>query len=129
MSASEHSHAESGHHGEPVVHATFRGYTTGFVLAVVLTAIPFWLVMGDVLDNHILTIAIIVALGAVQIGVHMFFFLHVDARGEQGWTLLSLLFTGMLIVILLVGSLWIMFHLHGNTMPAHPSHAEARNMP
>lgn len=131
MSASEHSHAESGagHHGEPVVHATFRGYMTGFVLAVVLTAIPFWLVMGDVLDNHILTIAIIVALGAVQIGVHMLFFLHVDAQGEQGWTLLSLLFTGMLIVILLVGSLWIMFHLHGNTMPAHPDAAEVRSMP
>lgn len=121
--------SDSGHdhHGEPTVHATFSGYMTGFVLSVILTAIPFWLVMGSVLENSVATIAIIVALGAVQIVVHMFFFLHVDAKVEEGWNLLSLLFTGMLLVIMLVGSLWIMFHLHENTMPPHPS--EVRNMP
>jgi cytochrome o ubiquinol oxidase operon protein cyoD len=32
-------------------HGSFRGYLTGFLLSVVLTAIPFWLVMNNVLDN------------------------------------------------------------------------------
>ena len=32
-------------------HGTVKGYVTGFVLSVILTAIPFWLVMGKVFDE------------------------------------------------------------------------------
>ena len=39
-----HAHSEGGH-------GSFKSYVTGFVLSVVLTAVPFWLVMGDVLDD------------------------------------------------------------------------------
>ncbi len=124
MSAADANH---GHGGPEAGHSTFRGYMTGFVLAVILTVIPFWLVMGDVIDSKPFTIAIIVAFAAVQIFVHMIFFLHVDAKGESGWNLLSLLFTGMLLIIMLVGSLWIMYHLHENTMA--PTAIEVRNMP
>ena len=41
---------------------TFRGYMTGFVLSVILTAIPFWLVMGDVLNDTLTTSIVIMAL-------------------------------------------------------------------
>jgi cytochrome o ubiquinol oxidase operon protein cyoD len=124
MSDHDHDHG----HGVALPHASFRGYMTGFVLAVVLTAIPFWLVMGDVLDNKNNTIAIILALGAVQIVVHVIYFLHMDAKAEGGWTLMSFLFTATLILIVLAGSIWIMFHLHENTHPA-PTPVEVRNMP
>ena len=39
-----HDHAHDG-----AGHGTMRDYVIGFVLSVILTAIPFWLVMGEVL--------------------------------------------------------------------------------
>ena len=115
-------------HGVELPPASVSGYLRGFLLAVILTAIPFWLVMGDVLDSKSATIAIILALGAVQIVVHVIYFLHMDARAEGGWTLMSFLFTATLILIVLAGSIWIMFHLHENTRPP-PTLLETRNMP
>jgi len=123
---SDHGHDQ--HHGVQLPHASFSGYLTGFVLAVILTAIPFWLVMGDVLDDRSITIGIILVLAAAQIVVHVIYFLHMDAKVEGGWTLMSFLFTATLLLILLAGSVWIMFHLHENTHPA-PTLLETRNMP
>ncbi|TSP12665.1 cytochrome o ubiquinol oxidase subunit IV [Cupriavidus campinensis] len=114
-------HADAhGHDHEDDIgpHATLGGYLTGFVLSVFLTAIPFWLVMGDVFDKTSTTAAVILLLGAVQIVVHMSFFLHMNARSEGGWNMLSLIFTLVLVVITLAGSLWVMFHLNSNMMPS-----------
>ena len=115
-------------HGVQLPHASVRGYMTGFVLSVILTAIPFWLVMAQAMDSKNATIAIILALGAVQIVVHVVYFLHMDARAEAGWNLMSFLFTATLILVILIGSIWIMFHLHENTHPA-PTLLETRTMP
>ena len=52
-----------------------------------------------------------------QILVHMVYFLHMTSRQEEGWTLLSTIFTIIVLVILLSGSLWVMFHLNTNMMP------------
>ena len=122
MSADSHDHAEE------LPHASVSGYLKGFVLSVILTAIPFWLVMAGVLDNRSATIAIILALAAVQIVVHVIYFLHMDARAEGGWKLMSFLFTATLLLIVLAGSIWIMYHLHRNTH-AVPTALETRNMP
>ena len=124
MSNEGHDHG----HGVQLPHASFRGYMTGFVLAVILTVIPFWLVMGEVMDSKSATIAIILALGAVQIVVHVVYFLHMDAKAEAGWNLMSFLFTATLILVILVGSIWIMSHLPDNTRPP-PTLLETRNMP
>ncbi len=116
-------------HGAHIPHASFKDYMTGFVLSVILTAIPFALVMGEMLDSKVATIGIILALGAVQIVVHVIYFLHMDAKAEEGWTLMSFLFTASLLIIMLVGSMWIMSHLHRNTHPKDPTPAEVRHMP
>ncbi|MGM3213399.1 hypothetical protein ACS229_27130, partial [Klebsiella pneumoniae] len=51
MSTDTHAaHAgDQHHHGDGHSHGTFSSYMLGFVLSVVLTAIPFWLVMSGVL--------------------------------------------------------------------------------
>lgn len=105
-----HGHADGG------AHFTLRGYVTGFVLAVVLTAIPFWLVIGKKLDSSSITSIAILGVAVVQIVVHMVYFLHMDSKSEGGWNLLALLFTVMLVVIALSGSLWVMYHLNHNMM-------------
>lgn len=109
------------------MHITVGGYLTGFVLAVILTAIPFWLVMGNVLASSAATTVIILALAMVQIYVHMVFFLYMTSKAEGGWTWMSLLFTLVLLVIMLAGSLWIMYHLNANMMPVTPE--QARRLP
>jgi cytochrome o ubiquinol oxidase subunit IV len=116
--SSAHVGTHDHHHpDEGAPHSTLKGYLTGFVLAVILTAIPFWLVMGKVFDQSATTAIVILAIGVVQIVVHMIYFLHMDGKAEGGWSLLALMFTLVLVVITLSGSLWVMYHLNHNMMP------------
>jgi cytochrome o ubiquinol oxidase subunit IV len=127
---SEHDeHGQDAGHDEDdgASHSTFKGYMTGFVLAVVLTAIPFYLVMGKVFESSTTTAVVVLGFAAVQIVVHMIYFLHMNTRSQGGWTLLALLFTLVLVVITLSGSLWVMYHLNHNMMPAQMH--DMRNMP
>jgi cytochrome o ubiquinol oxidase operon protein cyoD len=119
MSAHDHTagHAPGHEHHEP--HGTLKGYLIGFALSVLLTAIPFWLVMGEVSWNKQVIAFTIMAFAAVQMIVHMVFFLHMTPKSEDGWTLTSLVFTLILVVITLAGSLWVMYHLDTNMMPRH----------
>jgi cytochrome o ubiquinol oxidase subunit IV len=102
-------------------HGSLRSYMIGFGLSVVLTAIPFWLVMSGVLDSKVATLAVIMTLAVVQITVHMVYFLHMNVRSEDGWSIMALAFTLILVVIVLFGSLWIIFHLNENMMPGDMS--------
>lgn len=115
------AHAGPSHEGHEAGHShgSRRGYLTGFLLSVVLTAIPFWLVMAGPLGPQA-TAIIVVLLAFVQIVVHTIFFLHVNTKSEGGWTLVTLVFTAIIVIIVIAGSLWIMFHLHGNMMPTAP---------
>ena len=112
-----HGHADHGEGGHS--HGSLRSYLIGFGLSVVLTAIPFWLVMGGVIDNKTVTAMLIMAFAMVQIVVHMIYFLHMDTRSEEGWTMMALIFTIIMVVIALTGSLWVMYHLNTNMMPVH----------
>lgn len=110
-----HGH-QAGHHDDAHDHGSYGSYMIGFALSVILTAIPFWLVMGEVLSPAT-TGFIIVAFAAVQIVVHMIFFLHMNTRSEGGWTFMALIFTVVIVVITLAGSMWVMHHLNTNMMP------------
>lgn len=98
-------------------HGSYRSYLTGFLLSVILTAIPFGLVMAGGFENRLLTVGVVVGCAVVQVLVHMVCFLHMNSRAEEGWTLLSTLFTVIIVVIMIAGSLWVMFHLNTNMMP------------
>ncbi|WP_232628876.1 cytochrome o ubiquinol oxidase subunit IV [Methylobacterium sp. Leaf118] len=123
---SAHGHGESGH-GDAHGHGSFKDYVTGFVLSVILTAIPFWLVMGNVIADKVITSVIILALAAVQMVVHMIYFLHMNTKSEGGWTFLALIFTVTIVAITLCGSIWVMHHLNANMMPI--SAEDARHAP
>ncbi|SQI43350.1 Cytochrome o ubiquinol oxidase protein CyoD [Leminorella richardii] len=96
-------------------HGTVKSYLIGFVLSVILTAIPFWMVMTGAAAPS--TLAITISLFAVvQIVVHLVYFLHMNTKSEGGWNLIALIFTGLIIAIVVVGSLWIMYNLNVNMM-------------
>jgi cytochrome o ubiquinol oxidase operon protein cyoD len=105
-------HGDANHGG----HGSLRDYVIGFALSVVLTAIPFWLVMARPLADGP-TAAIILAFAAVQMVVHVIYFLHMSGRHEGGWTMMAMIFTVIIVVIMLTGSLWVMYHLNHNMMP------------
>ncbi|WP_029003095.1 cytochrome o ubiquinol oxidase subunit IV [Azorhizobium doebereinerae] len=122
MSSDAHAHTADAHghaHEDGHSHGSLKSYLIGFFLSVVLTAVPFWLVMTGKLGSNQVTGFVIMALAAVQIVVHMVFFLHMNTRSEGGWSMLAMIFTIMIVVIVLSGSLWVMYHLNTNMMPTH----------
>jgi len=128
LSTGYHHDQHNDHHDDAGYHATVKGYVVGFLLSAVLTAIPFWLVMAKVLPSPRVTALAIVAFAAVQVVVHMVYFLHMNAKAEGGWSLLALVFTTALVVIMFAGSIWVMYHLNTNMMPMADPQA-MRNMP
>ena len=128
MNANAHAGDDHAHgHDDGRDHGSFKSYMTGFILSVILTAIPFYLVMTGAIENKNWTIAIIVAMAMVQIVVHMVYFLHMNTKSEGGWTFLALIFTVTIVVITLCGSIWVMHHLNTNMMPI--SAEEMRHAP
>lgn len=124
----DHSHDHLHGHDDTVTHhGSFKDYLIGFGLAVVLTAIPFWIVMADVFRSPTVAVVVILMFAFVQIVVHMVYFLHMNTKSEGGWTFLALMFTAVMVVITLTGSLWVMQHLDSNMMPMSPEHM--RNLP
>ena len=114
-----HGHDDHGHHEQDDGnHGTLKEYAIGFVLSVILTAIPFWLVMAKVFDKSSTTAMVVLGFAAVQVIVHMVYFLHMNGKSEGGWTLLSTLFTLVLLVIIMAGSIWVMYHMNVNMMPS-----------
>jgi cytochrome o ubiquinol oxidase operon protein cyoD len=105
-------------HDHPVAygHGTMGSYLIGFVLSVILTAIPFWVVMSGALSGGAAA-AVIITAAIAQILVHTICFLHVNTRAEGGWTLIAYVFTAVLLLILIAGSVWIMYHMNTNMMP------------
>jgi cytochrome o ubiquinol oxidase operon protein cyoD len=86
-------------------------YLVGFVLAVVLTAIPFYLVATHALPPARI-MYVIAAAAVLQILVHLRFFLHLNFTTTPKENLLAIAFTSVLLFLMVGGSLWIMIDLH-----------------
>ena len=103
--ANAHDTHHEGNHG------SVKSYMVGFVLSIILTAIPFGLVMYPSLPKN-LTVLIVVAMAVIQVVVHLVYFLHMDRSKEQRSNVSTFLFTTMVIALLVGLSLWIMFNIH-----------------
>ncbi|MEG3767571.1 cytochrome o ubiquinol oxidase subunit IV [Alteromonas sp. 14N.309.X.WAT.G.H12] len=110
----------SQHNANSVDHAADHGdvksYVIGFVLSVILTAIPFWMVMeGDFSKGA--TIWSIVTMGVVQIWVHLKYFLHLNFVTEDGKaSTISFLFSALIIIMVVGLSVWIIYESNAMMM-------------
>ena len=86
-------------------------YIVGFVLAVILTAIPFWLVYTHAMPPARI-MWIIAGAAVLQILVHLHFFLHINFTTTPKENLLALAFTAVLLFLMIGGSFWVMLDLH-----------------
>jgi len=96
-----------------VPRGTLRSYTVGLILAVALTVVPFILVMSHALSATALII-LAAAFAAVQIVVHLVYFLHLNTSSAQHWNMLAAVYTLIVLIIVVGATIWIMYHLNYN---------------
>ena len=86
-----------------------RHYLIGFVLATILTIVPFVLVatVGGKISFVVLILCAI-----LQLLVHSRYFLHLSYKGQQKEDLQLVMFTGFILLIMIGGSIWVLGDLY-----------------
>jgi cytochrome o ubiquinol oxidase operon protein cyoD len=113
-------HVVGGPPGEvehPTLRTELRGYLIGLALAAVLTAASFW-----ALDEHVIygpgIVMALIVFGLAQVGVHLVFFLHLTTSPDNTNNALALAFGVLIVSLVFFGSIWVMYHMNQNTIPA-----------
>jgi cytochrome o ubiquinol oxidase operon protein cyoD len=96
-------------------HGSYKSYILGFIFSVILTALSFGVVLGQVFSGST-AVAALAILALVQVLVHLTFFLHMNASSEQRWNVVAFSFTILTAAIVVGGSLWIMHNVSVNMM-------------
>jgi cytochrome o ubiquinol oxidase subunit IV len=93
-----------------------QGYLIGLGLAVLLTAVSFFIAGTSLVWHPSIPIALVV-LAIAQIGVHLVFFLHITTGPDNVNNVMALAFGVLIVLLIIAGSLWIMAHLNHNMIP------------
>lgn len=97
-------------------HGTYTSYIIGFIASICLTLTSFYLVVSKYFSVQMLPY-IIVGLALVQAIIQLLFFLHVGQEAKPKWETLVFYFMMTVLLIISVGSLWIMADLNARMMP------------
>ena len=108
--------AEALNEREPV--GGLQGYVIGYCLAILLTVASFAAAQSDLIYGPAVVSALVV-LAIAQMGVHLVFFLHLTTGPDNTNNVLALAFGVFIVVLVVLGSIWIMTHLNHNMMPMH----------
>ncbi len=91
-------------------------YTVGFIACSLLTLLSFWVVMQNPF-THGQTFAVIYSSACLQCVIQLICFLRLNNQTPQGRTnVMALVFTLVILVTIIVGSLWIMWNMNYNMM-------------
>lgn len=96
-------------------HGTLKGYVIGFFLSLIFTLISFSLVVYGVFPKQTL-IYVLPALAFFQALIQLVFFLHLGKEDKPKWESLVFYFMVLVLLIIVIGSLWIMHDLDVRTM-------------
>ena len=94
-------------------------YIVGFFLSIILTVIPYLIVTKHLLGPQYSVIAITL-IALAQLFVQVAFFLHLHKHTRPHWNMIVFFFTILIVSFLVIGTLWIMYHLNMNMMGATP---------
>lgn len=95
---------------------TTKAYVTGFLLSLLFTFIPYYLVVHH-LTSGMTLLSIILAIGVIQMIVQVTFFLHIGRGPNPKWNLYFFLSTIGIILAVVGGSILIIGNLHYNMSP------------
>jgi cytochrome o ubiquinol oxidase operon protein cyoD len=97
-------------------HGSFRSYTIGFIVSIVLTLAAYLSVVNHLLSGELLLVTI-AELAIMQLLVQLIFFLHMGTESKPRWKLAMFISAVSIICILVIGSIWIMNHLNYQMTP------------
>lgn len=101
------------HHGW---NTSFKPVIWGFSLSLILTIATYFVAIASHLTTGVLTF-IVMGLGSLQALIQLVFFLHLGIESKPRWSLMMFLFMALVMVVLVGGSLWIMYNLNYHVMP------------
>jgi cytochrome o ubiquinol oxidase subunit IV len=96
-------------------HGTYKSYTVGFVLSMILTLISFYMVSQHILAGWTLGLTISV-LAIVQLIVQLAFFMNLGKEAKPRWNTIIFIFMALVVGIIVFGSLWNMWDLDKRVM-------------
>jgi cytochrome o ubiquinol oxidase operon protein cyoD len=117
MSTNHHHPVDAGHTSS---HGSIRTYSVGLALSTALTLASFGAVMTGVVP-HELRLAAIVFLCVAQLLVQLVYFLHLGTAKDQRDNTVVFVCTGLVIAIVVAGSLWVIHNANVNMMPTNMS--------
>lgn len=100
---------------------TLGSYSRGYGLSLVLSLVTFILVERHVNHqaySHAFVMIVIFALAIIQLFIQLIYFLHLGKESKPRWNLMIMLLAAMVVIILVGGSLWIMYNLNTRMTPA-----------
>lgn len=97
-------------------HGSYKSYVWGFVLSIVLTFLAYFAVSKNALSYNYL-VAFIMVLGVIQMFVQLQLFLHIADEPKPRHNIVIFLFMMMVLLIIVSGTLWIMYDLNSRVMP------------
>lgn len=94
-----------------------KSYVTGFLLSLVFTFIPYYLVVSKTITGTLL-LAVILIFAVLQMIIQLTFFLHLGRGPQPNWNLFFLISTVGIILVIVGGSIMIINNLHYNMLPS-----------
>ena len=92
------------------------GYLVGLFLATFITVVAFFIAGTHLVWGPSIPLALVV-LAIAQIGVHLVFFIHITTGPDNTNNVLALAFGVLIVMLIIIGSLWIMSNLGQNMTP------------
>jgi cytochrome o ubiquinol oxidase operon protein cyoD len=91
-------------------------YVVGLGLALLLTGVSFWVASTSAIWGPGVAMGLVV-LAIAQMGVHLVFFLHITTGPDNTNNVLALAFGVLIVFLVMIGTIWIMYHLAANMGP------------
>lgn len=89
-------------------------YCAGAIISTLLTVGVYFVVVGDFEASSRVLAGIVLAAAAMQFVTQIVLFLPIMSKRGPSWRLHSLWFSALMIIVVVVGSLWVMRNLDYN---------------
>jgi cytochrome o ubiquinol oxidase operon protein cyoD len=103
------AHNPHDSHGTHEAHGSMKSYIIGFVMSLVLTAIPLIVVLNNMLEGKA-AILLLIGTAVLQFIVQLFYFMHLKEEKKPRYNLMVLIFGLVVVFTIVAGSMWIMMY-------------------